>query len=107
MPNLTGQNLTIALSRTSQPIVLQDSTGTRVGAFADVAQPGCVTFPLVELFTYLARGYEVYGTKRRARYIRPPKPKAYRDERIFLTDTHHWDDRACLRYWSDQRSAEG
>jgi len=63
---LLGEAIQIALNRTQRPIELRDLAGARVATLRSWR----------EIITYLERGYEVYGTKRRARYFRPPEPRA-------------------------------
>jgi len=61
---LSGQAIQVAANRTAHPIELRDPAGKRVG-----------TLDPALLLDYIGRGYEVHGTKRRIRYVRPPGPK--------------------------------
>lgn len=92
MAILVGSDIELALSLTEQPIELRDLSGSRVMALARKA----------DVAEYRKRGYEVHGTKRRVRYVRPPA-----DQRVFDVDCSFWDGRGCIRFWSDQRSAPG
>ena len=61
---LSGSEIQIAANRTSHPIELRDINGSKVS-----------TLDPALLLEYIARGYEVHGTKRRIRYLRPAAPK--------------------------------
>lgn len=63
---LSGPAIVAALLLTDKPINLRDAAGELVATF----QPGD------DIASYIEAGYEVHGTARRVRYLRPGGPKA-------------------------------
>lgn len=63
---LIGQSALIALQRTKNPIALRDAEGARVATLNTWE----------DIIPYLERGYDLFGSKRRAQYFAPPEPRA-------------------------------
>lgn len=89
---LEGQLIQTAANRTAHPIELRDECGNRVS-----------TLDPALLLEYIGRGYEVHGTKRRIRYLRPPGPKMQVRPALPFAECWLNTQAACAWPWMESR----